>query len=68
MSAQRHKCFLDEERQCQQTCMAYAGTGTSPDCVLLQAAGGVTSFFISMAKAAQSGVKHPTSPPAPEVR
>jgi hypothetical protein len=61
-------CFISTGRPCDNTCMAYRGTDTEQECALLHVAHGITSFFIGVAKAQGAAVKHPASPPAPEVK
>jgi len=61
-------CFINKDRPCDNSCMAYRGTEEEQECALLQVSHGITHFFISVAKSQGAAVKHPTSAPAPEVR
>lgn len=61
------RCFLDSARRCAPVCMSYEDDSGKPGCVLLLAVNGVIGFAAGWAKARVATVKHPASPPAPEV-
>jgi len=64
-------CFLDKERRCEMSCMAYQAkplvNGGNPTCFFIQAAH-VVQAAVALFIQPQNKVSHPVSVPPPEVK
>jgi len=61
-------CFMNETRACNEECMSYEDDKGKPSCTLMLAANAFVGAMVGLSRAQQPPVKHPASPPPPEVR
>jgi len=63
-----HQCFLDDDRLCTQSCMAYVASSEGPGCTLLQLAKDMSKALQPETRVVDNSIHHPASPPAPEIK